>query len=334
MAKKKEIVDLSEIYWKSCNEENKELIQEYLDNATHLSKQSIEQYASALRIWACYLNKFCGNKHLTEVKSLEFMKYQNWLLKQGIYDAGIKIKRSAISNLNNHIILFHGDEYQTFRNFITKAIKTPETGKVYEKVPLTEEEYEKLCTVLQEKEEWQKLAYLKFTYTAGCRKNESRQLLKEVVKYKPIERIAKFRDKEGKEVTAPIKKYKTNSIKCKGKVNDAPRKLSFDADTLNSLNKWLEVRGEDNCPYMFISGKGDSAREVCKSGFNEWCKLFEKIIDRRIHPHLLRSSRATNLALAGVNVEAIRNLLGHKDSTTTKIYIVKDEDDDEDEIFV
>jgi len=35
----------------------------------------------------------------------------------------------------------------------------------------------------------------------------------------------------------------------------------------------------------------------------------------------------------GKNIEAIQNLLGHKDASTTKIYIVKDDEDDDDELF-
>lgn len=335
MAKNLEIEEMVKALWATCNEDSKRLIEEFLDNSTELSKDTLVQYTSALKIFACYLNKFCKNKHLTEVKSMDFKKYLNWLYNMGLHESAIKMKRSAISSLNNYIILYYGEsDYLTFRNYITPALKTPQTGKVHEKLPLSDAEYEKLCQELILKEDWQKLAYLKFTYISGCRRNESRQLLKEVVDYKPTERMVKVKDENGIEHTLPVKKYKTHLIKCKGKKNDPLRKLSFDEDTLFYFNKWLEVRGEDDCPYMFISGKQDTARMVSQNGFNQWCKCFEKIIGRRIHPHMLRMSRATNLYLSGKNIEAIKTLLGHKSSDTTRIYIIRDEDDDEDEIFV
>ena len=336
MARKQEVLDLTNQYYENANEENKRIANEYLENATHLSPESLKQYKSAARVWISYINKFLNNKNFRDIKPMEFQRYQNWLYNQGIYEANIKMKRSLVSNLNEYMILYYGDEeeYKTFRNFVTQAIKVPVTGKKYQKEPLTIEEYENLCKYLEEKKEWQKLAYLKFTYVSGCRKRESLSLLKEVVNYKPIENMTKVKDENGVEHTVPIKKYKTNPIKCKGKKGDAPRKLTFDEDTLHYLKKWLAVRGEDDCPYMFVVGRGEGAHQPNVATPNNWCKEFEQFIGRRLHPHLIRSSRATALKLSGKSIEAIQKLLGHKSSETTKIYIVEDDDDEEDELFV
>lgn len=335
MAKNNEIAELTRDFYGSANEENKQILQEFLENSTNLSPKTLIQYESAGKIWLSYINKYCKNKHITKIKPIEFAKYQNWQYNLGIYESAIKLRRSLVSNLNEYIILYYGDEEENlgFRNFVTKAIKVPSTGKKKTKVPLTDEEYKSLCDWLEENEDWQKLAYLKFTYISGCRKNESRQLLKEVINYKPIEKMIKVKDEEGNEIVAPMRKYKTNPIKCKGKKSDEPKKLSFDEDTMFYLKKWLEVRGEDNCEYMFISGVGEQARQVSETIFNDWCDKFSKFLGRHIHPHLFRSSRASSLALQGKNIEAIQNLLGHKDASTTKIYIVKDDEDDDDELF-
>lgn len=333
ISKKIEIEKLSEEYWDSALETNKEIMQEYLDNATHLTPDSLFQYTSGIRIFICYLNKFCNNKHFTEVESLDFLKYQNWLLKQGLGSSAIRFKRSCISNINNHIILFHGKEFPTFHNYITSAIKIPETPKKFEKIPLTDDEYQHLCDVLEEREEWQKLAYVKFTYISGCRRKESRQLLKSVVNDEPIEKMVKFRDIEGKEITAPMKKYRTNLIKCKGGNNTVPRRLSFDEDVLFYLNKWLDVRGDDDCEFMFVAKNGNKTKQVEVATFNSWCKSFESIIGRRMHPHNFRMSRASSLSLQNKSLASISSLLGHKSGETTKIYIIRDESSDEDEIF-
>jgi site-specific recombinase XerD len=336
VAKKASIEALVETYYPTANKDNVELTEEYLDNSTQLSSKSVLQYRSALKIFLSYVNLYCNNKHFTELKSLEFLKYQNWLAKQGLYDSAIKLKRTAVNNLNEHIILFHGDEYPTFRNFITRAIKVPETGKPKEKCPLTDEEYSLLCKTLEEREQWQKLAYLKFSYISASRKNEARQLLKEVVDYAPLKKVVKLKDENGVETTHEIYKYKTNFIKCKGRASDKSntRKLSFDEDTRKVMVQWLQERGEDDCPYMFITKKNGKASQVGEGTFNEWVNYFKPIIGRdNIYPHLIRSSRATSLKDAGKSLESIKQLLGHKSSETTKIYIVQDDEDDEDEVF-
>ncbi|MEG2381584.1 MAG: site-specific integrase [Oscillospiraceae bacterium] len=333
MAKSKEIEDMAKQYWGTALLENKELMQEYLDSSTELSNKTLLQYESALRIFVSYLNKACGNKHLTKVTPLDFKKYLNYLYKCGILESAMKAKRSPISMLNEHIILYHGEEFNTFRNYVTKAVKTPSTEKRYVKEPLTGAEYKALCDYLEEKGEWQKLAYFKFTYCTGCRCNESRQLLKEVVNYEPILKTIKLKDEDGKPYNADVKKYKTNLIKTKGKKSKEKVKLSFDEETMGYLKKWLEIRGEDDCPYMFITHK-EAPKQVGEDVFRYWCKALEPIVGRRFHPHLIRSSRATGLSVEeNMPIEAIQRLLGHQSSETTKIYIMKDDSDDEDEIF-
>ena len=135
--------------------------------------------------------------------------------------------------------------------------------------------------------------------------------------------------------------YLTHTIRCKGSsLIGKPRKLKFDEDCMNYLKKWLEVRGEDDCPYMFvIKQKNDgSVRQVAEGTFNGWCQgLFTEIVGRRVHPHLTRESRATNLVVfQHKSPEVAQKLLGHADVTTTKDhYIIRtDELDESDEAFV
>ncbi len=173
-----------------------------------------------------------------------------------------------------------------------------------------------------------KLAYLVFSYSTGCRRAEARQLLKEVTDYPAKEKLIKIVDEDGRETTAISKQYLTHTIRCKGKsVVGKPRKLKFGEDAMNWLNKWLEVRGEDDCPYMFVvKTKDGRTRQVGEGIFNDWCGgLFTKIVGRRCHPHLFRESRATNLVVyEHKSAEVAQKLLGHNDVSTTKNhYIIK-----------
>ena len=100
------------------------------------------------------------------------------------------------------------------------------------------------------------------------------------------------------------------------------------------LKKWLEVRGEDDNPYVFVS-KYREIKQVSENTFNKWChKYFEPVIGRRIHPHLFRESRATNIVVGeGKNIEVAQALLGHNSSETTQIYIIRDTSEDSDDAF-
>lgn len=196
-------------------------------------------------------------------------------------------------------MMMYEEDYPTFRNF-TVGLKVVQTGYVHEKVPLTPDEYLNLCQELEKREEWQKLAYLVFSYSTGCRRAEARQLLKEVVDYPAKEKTIKIVDEDGKETTAISKQYLTHTIRCKGKsVVGKPRKLKFGEDAMSWLKKWIEIRGKDDCPYMFVvKTRSRNTRQVGEGIFNDWCSgLFSKIVGRRCHPHLLRESRATNLVV-------------------------------------
>lgn len=116
--------------------------------------------------------------------------------------------------------------------------------------------------------------------------------------------------------------------------------MKFGEDAMHWLKKWLEERGEDNCPYMFVIKKkdGSETHQVGEGVFNDWCSgLFTKIVGRRVHPHLMRESRATNLVVyEHKSAEVAQKLLGHNDVSTTKNhYIIKNNEDDEsDEAFI
>jgi site-specific recombinase XerD len=330
-------VEITDEMWLSCNKFNINMINEYLDSATHLSPKSRDQYESALRIYAYWIKMNCEDKSVTDIKSREYLKYQNWLTNNGLCASAIKVKRSAVSNLNNYIMIYYEDEFPTFRNYINKSIKVPTTGFVHKKEPLNPDEYRLLCDELEKREEWQKLAYLKFTYITGCRREESRLLLKDVVNHEPIYKKVKIKDSEGNEAEVEIKKYKTSDIRCKGKGKVGKiRKLEFNEEAMEALKKWLEIRGEDDCPYMFAVKYSGKMGQASPTTFNHWCgETFAEIVKRRVHPHILRESRATNLVVhSGQTLETCRKLLGHLSTETTKIYVIRDDSDDADEAFV
>ena len=120
-------------------------------------------------------------------------------------------------------------------------------------------------------------------------------------------------DSEGNETEVEIKKYKTHDVRCKGAGKSGTvRKLEYNDEALDAIKKWLEVRGEDDCPYVFVTKYRQKLNQASESTFNYWCSdIFAEIVGRRVHPHILRESRATNLVVhSGRTLEAAQKLLG------------------------
>ena len=325
--------------WQQVNKQNRDLVDEYLESKVELSEKSKIGYESGLKIFFWWVHENLGDKICFEIKKKEFVKYLNWLTNRGLSDSAIKFKKSVISAFCSFLMEYYEEEYPTFRTFVTSSMKVAQTGYVHEKEPLTEEEYNALCQKLEELEKWQMLAWLKFSYSTGCRRAESRQLLKEVIDYDPIIKEIEITDEKGKVHKNKSVSYKTHKIRCKGRSKVGKvRQLQFGQEAMDAIKKWLEVRGEDDCPYVFvIKNKDGSVHQVSETTFNDWCSgLLTKLVGRSVHPHILRESRATNLVVQdNKSVETAQKLLGHESSETTiKHYIIRQDTDDADEAFV
>lgn len=302
----------------------KELIKDFLTQKQY-SGQTLKQYKSALYIFARWVHEERDNKPLTELKIRDALRYQNHMIDLDLSDSGIKFKRSAVSSLFKYIEAFWSDEYPDCRNIFTDAVPKIGNNKKKQKEPLTKRELNKLIKELSKREEWQKLAYLMFTYSTGCRREESRQLKKEVINYK------KYVNVKGEEKNY----YVTHDIRAKGGGKEGKiRKFQFDEGAMEAIKKWIEVRGDDDNEFVFTSTYGGEIRQVAPETFNRWCELFSEILDKKVHPHLLRSSRATiGVVEEGKDIESLRVLLGHNSSATTEIYVVRGEDDSLDDLF-
>ena len=265
------------------------------------------------------------------------MKFQNNLINLGHSSSDINNKRAAISSLNNYIVLFYGDELPTFKNFIVRGMPRPETQFVNKKEPPSKEEMALLINTMEERDDWQKAAYLRYTFDTGCRRAESIQLLKDVVDYKPIVKEKEVVNPDGTKSVVTIKYYQSNETRCKGRGKTGKvRRLVFGEETMSAIKKWLEMRGEDDCPYVFVYKRGEATHQITETTLNRWASnTFTPILGRRFHPHILREARATSIVVEeGKSLEAAQKLLGHNSSDTTKIYVVRNDEDEEiDELY-
>ena len=333
----KKLLPITEEEWLQCNEYNRNIVEEFLLNSPQLSDQTKKAYKSNLMIWFNWVRQFLNNKSQYEIKSIEYMKYQNWLISMDHSSSDIANKRAAVSTLNNYIMLYYSDDFPTFRNFIVKGMPKPEKSFVNEKNPPTKEEFLHIVDVMKERGDWQKVAYLLYTFDTGCRRAESIQLLKEVIDYPPIIKDKVIHNEDGTSEVKTIKYYYSNPTRCKGRGKTGKvRKLVFSEETLDAIKKWLEIRGDDDCPYVFVSYKDGNVKQIAETTINKWAtNVFSPILGRRFHPHILREAKATiSVVEEGKNISAVQRLLGHESSSTTEIYVIADLDEELDELFL
>lgn len=327
MSEVEKISEVTQEEWNKVNEYSREKVEEFLLQQ-HLSPQTLKQYESALKIFFRFIMEKCNNVPIYELKPKHALQYQNYLMKRGLSSSAVKLKRSAVSSLCGYMEVYYSDEYPLFRNIYNKKIPNPPKALRHEKKPLTQEEIDRLIQILEERKEFQMVAYILFSYDSGCRRGEVLQVLKEVAEYDYVKDMK----------TGDLKSYYlTHNIRAKGRGKEGKvRKMIFSDMSMEAIRKWVQVRGQDDCPYLFVyKTKQGETRGLNPTTFNDWCsEIFSEIVGRRVHPHQLRSSRATNLvAVEGKDIEKVKNLLGHQSSETTKIYVVKEGEDDVDDLF-
>ena len=87
------------------------------------------------------------------------------------------------------------------------------------------------------------------------------------------------------------------------------------------LMDYISERKQANktCPYFFCSYWRDA--KFTKSGLTYFFNDVQKETKIRVYPHKFRHTFATNCLESGMNLETIKQLLGHKSIITTTIYL-------------
>ena len=145
--------EITDEMWLQVNKFNRDMVEDYLSNQSHLSPKSLIGYTSALRIYFWWVKENLNDKNCTEIKKKEFLRYINWLVNRGMSSSAIKFKKSSVSAFNKFLESYYEDEFPLFKNYVTSEQQVPQTGKVHEKKPLTPEQIKYLCGELEKREE-------------------------------------------------------------------------------------------------------------------------------------------------------------------------------------
>lgn len=319
-----------EEFKEKVNPENQDIVDEFLSQR-HLSKQTIKQYKSAIYIFSKWVVEERRNAVFANLKAKDALRFQNYLIDQGLSTSAIKLKRSTVSSLYNYIEIYYSDEYPNVRNIFNKAIPQVGSVKKKEKVPLNEKEKNMIKNTLAENEEWEKLAMFMLMYETAGRRAEILQLKSEIVEYsKFVNKLGEMQDY-----------YITHKVRGKGKGLDGKEvKLLFGEEAMDALKKWLTYRKEttgQSHEYIFTTVDRQTKKLILMNvtTINAWVDKFGEIIGRKIHPHLIRATRSTDIVVnEGKDIKFAQKLLNHSSSETTdKYYVIREEDDDMSGLF-
>jgi len=102
------------------------------------------------------------------------------------------------------------------------------------------------------------------------------------------------------------------------------REIPIGENIMGVLKEWITVRdkafGDFNGTALFISQKnGRLSPDAANDALKKYCS--EAGIQKKITLHKLRSSAATSLAAAKVDIQTIGNILGHRSTATTLRYV-------------
>ncbi len=113
---------------------------------------------------------------------------------------------------------------------------------------------------------------------------------------------------------------KQDEIRIRGK-GEKVRVVFLSDSAKKTLKSYLEKR-RDESDALFISMKGKNASRLTSRTIERIVEKYAKLtgISKKVTPHTLRHSFATNLLQNGADLRSVQELLGHANIGTTQIY--------------
>lgn len=308
---------VTEEKWKQVLQENKDLLEEFLEykRSTGKSEETIYQYFSMLKVFFVWLLENAKNKFFVDITKRDLIKFQGYCLNTlGHSPNRVRTMRSAISSISNFIESVLDEEYEDFRNIVNK-IEAPVKVTVREKTVLSMEECISVADKLLEEEKYQLSAFLAVAMYSGLRKQELTRLL--------------YKDFTTDKNIIYDSFYKTSPIKLKGNKNKKDNKLIWNKCD-KYLSKWIEYREKNGieCDYLFCRKTDRGYEKMLVSTANSFVESLNRYFNGILYAHSLRHLFSTFLLQSGVPAEVVQMLLSHNDvSTTLNFYDDRDKDE-------
>lgn len=247
-----------------------------------LSVRTIKNYREILSAFALEVDKPAARISTDDIRA-----YIGYLSESR------KLKDSSIQTYVNTLRSFFGwlDMEDLIKKNPMRKIKSLKIDKLRARRPLSPEELEQLrdgCRTYKEK------ALVEFLVSSGCRLGEAAGI--------QVDRID----------------WQSRSVVVLGKGNKE-RTVYFSVRAKLMLQAYLDSRRGGTA--MFASSRKPYAPMTPRAIEKAIQKIGERAGEnRRIFPHILRHTFATNALHGGMDLTIIQHLLGHSDPKTTMIY--------------
>lgn len=344
------------------NPKNQELVDKFLKNfKTKRSEQSVNVYKSNMNIFMVWVLIYADNKLFTDLKKIDMQDFFDYAIEELKWNSSrYSSFHSCLSSFSNFIETFYDERYPDFRNLMKFIEKVPKQI-ARKKSIFTLEDLNKLMIYLESQELWQECCLLSLIMATGARVSELNRFHVSII---DLNHTA-FDD---------IFLETTEESRVKGRGVHGKSILRYIIKDLFVPHylKWLPIREKilkDNNKehdFLFIKlDKNNIGDPAVVGTFRSWMKKWDEQLTQPWYPHAGRHTWTTYLkSVVGLEPELIQYLQNwqnmemisvYDDSTAktrefknlaklkenliqqSKIkesYIVKDNDSEEDEVFV
>lgn len=330
-ARKKALPKITDEAWEAHefeNKKNKKYIDEWLKEVVYRSKSpaTYKQYKSAIRQFAMWNEVENEGTSFHKLKKRAFLRYQNYLLELGMSKKGVEFKRNVVSSFCNFLEVYVSEEderYESFRNFVKGTEAPSGAEKVYNKTPVTYDEFLLVKKWLLLHKRYMLHAVWTTLFYTGNRIAEVMQI-----------RMSDIRD-----VPEELKFIKTGPIRGKGKGKDGKElEIRLTRECVEAIQLYIEKDRPDTDSFFVFYGRswtGNDNEHITPDTIRQYfATVISPILNRRINPHLMRGSFATYLLEKGMQLDVVKELLNHESiETTNKFYDLRDKSAMADDAF-
>lgn len=304
------------------NKESTVLLEDYILElkSKGRAEKTIQQYRWDILHFLEYVKLNYDNKSILELKKRDFRNFFLHMQEEGKSSARINRMMSSVRNILEYAA-DDEDDYDDYDRNPMKKIKSLEKQPVKEIVFLTDEQVTFLIKYLLEHNMTQKALYVSLCYDSCGRRNEIVQVEKDSF-YNPKLRA-----------TNPVTGKRAKSFR-----------LMYSNRTLEIAEKWLNERGEDDVPSLWISTYNNKKTPLTYDQLYVWTISFRSILESKYNkdipltPHSFRHSAAESYSIGEhhalqymekekLSLNEIRMLMNHESIETSQSYLKnKDEE--------
>lgn len=273
---------------------------EYLEVTGNKSPKTLENYRHYLERFKEFLAENIDPKKIDIKKIQNYRLYLNRIKNAGGRALGIKTQ-------NYHIIALRAFfKYLAKNDVPTLTPEKIELSKIPERTVevISRDELERLFKAVDQtrKSGPRDLAILKTLYSTGLRVSELKSLNRDQVDLKRREFMVRGKGKK-------------------------PRIVFLSKSAADTIENYLKIRKDNFKPLFKNSLKGedilaDESHRLSAVSIENLVRKYalKAGIIKKVTPHTLRHSYATELLINGADIRSVQEMLGHSSITTTQIY--------------